>query len=276
MISKDLDAGDLPRPKPFLKWPGGKRWLWATLQAFIPAHFRRYYEPFLGGGAIFFALRPRRAILSDINPDLINAYIQVRDNLEEVIAGLAKLKINQATYDRIRKAHLTNDVARAVRLIYLSKTAFNGVYRVNQQGTFNVPFARQLDRKVFDAGALADASRYLQKSQLLARPFAKMLESVREGDFVYCDPPYTVRHNNNGFLRYNESLFSWADQKLLAQLARVAMRRGAHVVVSNAGTDHVRALYKGFQVVTVNRPSCMSALPDGRREVSEFLFIGRA
>jgi DNA adenine methylase len=221
------------RARPFLKWPGGKRWLWGALQSLLPPHFNRYFEPFLGGGAIFFALRPKRAILSDINPELINAYMQIRDNVDCIIKALGRLRNDRGTYQRVRAADPQDNVKKAVRFIYLSKTAFNGMYRVNREGRFNVPFAGQ-HRKVLDPDALRVASAHLQGHQLMVRDFADGLMMAKAGDFVYCDPPYTVLHNNNGFLRYNERLFSWADQKRLADLAIAAVCLGARVMVSNA------------------------------------------
>jgi DNA adenine methylase len=276
LISKDGHHEEpWPLPQPFLKWPGGKRWLWRTLQPLLPSNFKQYFEPFLGGGAIFFALHPKRAILSDINPELINAYAQIRDNVDSVIKGLSRLVINRRTYHRIRKASPVDNVERAVRFIYLSKTAFNGMYRVNQKGLFNVPFAGQQHRTLFESETLKLASAHLQGRELAVRDFADSLSAVKPGDLVYCDPPYTVLHDNNGFLRYNESLFSWSDQKRLAELAKAAAHHGACVVVSNARTDHVRALYAGFDALTVCRSSCISARSNSRRKVSEFLFISK-
>jgi DNA adenine methylase len=263
-----------PRTQPFLKWPGGKRWLWGALQPLLPSHFNRYFEPFLGGGAIFFALRPKRAILSDVNPELINAYIQVRDNVECIIKALGRLRNDRGTYERVRGANPQNSVKKAVRFIYLSKTAFNGMYRVNQEGRFNVPFAGQR-RKLLDPDALRAASANLQGHKLMVRDFAEGLRTAKAGDFVYCDPPYTVLHDNNGFLRYNERLFSWADQKRLADLARAAVSHGARVMVSNARTDHVRALYTDFDALTLDRSSCIGARSDARRRVSEYLFVSK-
>ena len=276
LLSRGHHNGEtLQESQPFLKWPGGKRWLWKTIKPLLPPEFRRYFEPFVGGGAIFFALQPKRAILSDVNFDLINAYKQVRDNVEDVIDGLEHLAVNSRTYQQIRKNEPKDNVARAIRFIYLSKTAFNGMYRVNRQGHFNVPFAGELDRKLFDPEALRAASLQLKGCRLLTRRFAESITDAKEGDLVYCDPPYTVLHNNNGFLRYNEKLFSWSDQEHLAALAQAASGRGVTVLVSNARTKHVRALYSSFRAVTVYRPSCISAQRQSRRQVSEFLFVSR-
>lgn len=276
MLSKERQVHEAAHfAEPFLKWPGGKRWLWKIVGPLVPTNFKRYFEPFLGGGAMFFALGPKIAILSDINSELVNAYIQVRDNTESVIARLNTLTVDRTSYQQIRAADPKGDVARAVRFIYLSKTAFNGVYRVNRQGHFNVPFAGQLDRKLFDARILRGAADSLRKCKLLAVEFSNPLVATKRGDFVYCDPPYTVLHDNNGFLRYNESLFSWSDQERLAELAKAAVARGAFVLVSNAHTEHVRRVYTGFRAITVRRASCVSARPISRGQVSEYLFVGQ-
>jgi DNA adenine methylase len=272
--SDEVDYADT-LAQPFLKWPGGKRWLWKTLQALVPTNFNTYFEPFLGGGAIFFSLSPNAAVLSDINPELINAHAQIRDNVEAVIARLKRLSIDRESYRRIRAASFESHLSRAVRFIYLSKTAFNGMYRVNRQGDFNVPFAGQLNRKLFDSRVLRVASQRLKGCSLLAQDFSESLKAAKRGDLVYCDPPYTVLHNNNGFLRYNERLFSWSDQGRLAELARAAVGRGAFVLVSNAGTEHVRLLYQGFHTIPTQRASCVSASTTSRGQVSEFLFVGR-
>lgn len=275
MPSEDNGNDAVAVAQPFLKWPGGKRWLWKTLRGFAPTRFSTYFEPFLGGGAIFFSINPDVAVLSDVNPELINAHVQVRDHVEAVIAELKELSVSREDYRRMRAARFKSGLSQAVRFIYLSKTAFNGMYRVNRQGEFNVPFAGQLDRKLFDPEVLRAASRRLQGCTVLARDFSASLNAAKRGDFVYCDPPYTVLHNNNGFLRYNERLFSWSDQERLAGLARAAVARGVFVLVSNAGTEHVRQLYRGFDTIMAQRTSCISAIPTSRGRVSEFLFVGR-
>lgn len=276
MPSKSVKFDDAAAvAQPFLKWPGGKRWLWKTLQSLVPTSFNTYFEPFFGGGAIFFSLSPKVAVLSDVNPELINAHIQVRDDVEAVIARLKKLSVSRESYLRMRDARFRSKLSQAVRFIYLSKTAFNGMYRVNRRGEFNVPFAGQLDRKLFNPDVLRVASQRLQGSTLRVRDFSESINAANRGDFVYCDPPYTVLHNNNGFLRYNERLFSWSDQGRLAELSRAAVARGAFILVSNAGTEHVRELYRGFHAITAQRASCVSASTTSRGQVSEFLFVGR-
>ena len=175
----------------------------------------------------------------------------------------------------MKLANPRSDTGRAVRFIYLSKTAFNGIYRVNRDGVFNVPFSGQVSRKLCEPELIRDAATSLQGCRLLVRDFADSLSAAGANDLVYCDPPYTVLHNNNGFLRYNESLFSWSDQQRLAELAKAAVSRGACVIVSNADNRYVRRLYRGFCAITVHRTSCVSGLTDSRGRVSELMFIGR-
>jgi DNA adenine methylase len=261
-------------PTPFLKWAGGKRWLAAHIENFLPPTFNRYFEPFLGSAAVFFHLRPRVATLSDINEDLINAYAQVRDNPSMIVEGLSALRVNGRTYLHIRKHKPRSDIGRAIRFIYLNKTAFNGLYRVNRNGDFNVPFAGNQGRSVFDDAELRSAAKLLRRCQVLSRDFEVAFSEAQAGDLIYCDPPYTVRHNNNGFIRYNESLFSWGDQRRLAAAARKAVERGIHVLVSNAQHESIRRLYRGFRVENLSRASCMAGDPGRRGRTSEYLFIG--
>lgn len=263
---------------PFLRWPGGKRWLAADIaRLYSEVDHRRYVEPFLGGGAIFFQLTPRRAHLSDINDELINAFAQVRDAPEALERRLRKLAVDAASYERIRQSHPTTPLGRAVRFLYLNRTAFSGIYRVNRSNEFNVPFGGGQRRPDFlwESGVLSRASAALKGAHLRSRDFSRTLAMVRKGDFVYCDPTYTVMHDNNGFIRYNEKNFSWADQERLARAAEAARARGATVVVTNAHHDQVAALYSSFKANVITRRSNLARDPAHRREVSELLLIGR-
>ncbi|MHB9134772.1 MAG: DNA adenine methylase [Armatimonadota bacterium] len=260
---------------PFLKWPGGKRWLASTLLQCYPSSFRRYFEPFLGGGASFFALQPDNAILSDINLDLINTYQQIRDNVEEVIESLCQLPISKEAFLRVRSLKPINKLDVAVRMIYLSKTAFNGMYRVNRRGEFNVPFGCRPTTKVCDELELRGASNALRGARILHADFEETVAEAGEGDIVYIDPPYTVSHANNGFVRYNESIFSWEDQRRLAAIAHCLANRGASVFVSNAAHGSLLELYSDFDVVELTRPSCISAAREYRVPVKEYLLCSR-
>lgn len=262
-------------PEPFLKWPGGKRWLADKLEGLLPASYERYIEPFLGGGAVFFHLAPRKAILSDSNGELINAYRCIRDHAEEIDRRLALLqkRHSAALYYRIRKTLPGDTIERAVRFIYLNRTCFNGIYRVNLRGQFNVPVGTK-DLVEYPQGYLEAIANTLQGVRLKESDFEKAIDRAAVGDFVYVDPPYTVMHNNNNFVKYNSNLFSWKDQVRLAGAIKRATERGAAVMLSNANHKSVRSLYKGFgHHLKVSRASVLAAHACHRRQTTELVVI---
>lgn len=265
-----------PRRSPFLKWPGGKRWLTPFLVALLKGQRpNKYFEPFLGGGALFFALRPHRAYLSDINADLINAYVQVRDNHEKLIACLKDIPVTEEIYYTVRARRRHSSLTRAVDFLYLNRTAFGGIYRLNSRGEFNVPYGggARTPHVLYNTDILANAAALLKHARLTACDFEVAMSHAGRGDVVYCDPTYTVAHDNNGFVRYNERNFSWADQCRLADAARAAARAGATVIISNAHHDDLAALYIDASCHVVTRRSLLAKLPDHRRVVSEYIFV---
>lgn len=265
--------------KPFLKWPGGKRWLTRYVASALGCRgYRRYFEPFLGGGAVFFALQPEVATLSDINADLISTYIQVRCRPQELIRRLKELSVDQATYNHLRETEPRNRVDRAVRFLYLNRTSFGGIYRLNQKGRFNVPFGggQRTPAPLWEDGLLVDASRSLRSAEICVGDFEDGLAGARGGDLVYCDPTYTVAHNNNGFVRYNERNFSWDDQRRLAALCRRLVKRGATVIVSNAANDEVLDLYRCPEVLSVSRSSTVCPRSEKRGLAKEVLLVFRS
>jgi DNA adenine methylase len=265
-----------PSATPFLRWAGGKRGLAPRIIRYFPDSYGRYVEPFLGSGAVFFKLRPGSATLSDLNPDLMCAYRVVRDSVEELISGLRRLSQDSDSYYIVRADRPHDEVGIAVRFIYLVRVAFNGIWRVNRRGEFNVPYGKRPRRDLVEAEALRLTSRALQGVTLLSGDFAEVLEMCGPGDLIYADPPYTVRHENNGFRKYNEILFSWDDQVRLASALRVALTKGARVVVSNARHPSVRELYSGFREIALDRASCVAASVDARQRVTESLFVAQA
>lgn len=269
------DVADVSVARPFLRWPGGKRWLAPSLAPIIRATLQeRYVEPFLGSGAMFFAVQPARATLSDVNGALIATYRHIRNNRAAVIRALKRWPLDQATFNSLRSTPIGSTAADAARFLYLNRVAFSGIYRVNQAGFFNVPYGGDRSHHVFwETDLLADASAALRSADLAARDFETSLALATEGDVVYCDPTYTVAHANNGFMRFNEKLFSWADQIRLAESARAAAARGATVIVSNAAHKSVRALYAGASRVTLARQSRLSASPDHRGIVDEDIYV---
>lgn len=224
---------------------------------------------------MFFCLAPQSAVLSDTNAELINAYVQVRDNPARVIDELLALRNSERAYYSLRSTRPRSDLKKAVRLLYLSTLSFNGIHRVNLRGDFNVPYGHKSYLPTCNESHLWSASSLLQRTTLLASDFQAATMRAAAGSLVYFDPPYTVAHGANGFLKYNERIFSWADQVRLAQHARLLADRGCHVVVSNADHVSVRRLYGDFKAVRLHRYSRIAASSIHRRVVSEMAFVSR-
>lgn len=266
---KVLDIG--PQP-PLIKWAGGKRNLAAKILQRVPVKFSTYFEPFFGGGAVFFALQPPRAVLADINSDLINAYVHVRDQREALVRILKKYKNSEMDYYRIRAIDSRTQLTRAARFLYLTRLSFNGIHRVNLNGKFNVPYGHKSHLSSCDEDQLSRTSLALQGTSLVTADFEISTATARSGDVIYFDPPYTVAHAINGFVKYNERIFSWADQERLAQYARLLADRGCCVIVSNADHESIHDLYASFECEVVERPSVIAASSAYRRLTTECIF----
>lgn len=258
---------------PLLKWPGGKRNFADAILAEFPSKFGRYYEPFVGGGATFFKLLPRRATLSDTNSQLINCYRIVRDQPDDLIAVLSGYENSEAAYYRIRDYAPRSPVNQAARLLYLTRLSFNGIHRVNMQGQFNVPYGKRSYLETCDVAAIHTCSVALRDVSLRNCDFGKAVASARSGDLIYLDPPYTVAHASNGFVRYNEKIFSWKDQVRLAGTARRLAERGCTVIISNANHASIDQLYAGVEQRLLERFSAISASSAHRKKVTESLFV---
>jgi DNA adenine methylase len=258
---------------PLLKWPGGKRALVGNLQDHIPIAFQTYYEPFFGGGALFFALEPSRAVIGDLNEELVNCYQVVQSDPNGLIDILRTFRNDEESYYRIRDYKPRTNLRRAARLLYLTRLSFNGIHRVNLRGVFNVPYGRKTHLESFDEEAIHRTSLALSGAEILAGDFESLTARASSGDLVYFDPPYTVAHANNGFVKYNERIFSWSDQVRLAAHAEAIANRGCTVIVSNADHESVRQLYRGAYTETIERYSVISASKDHRRLITECLFV---
>jgi DNA adenine methylase len=275
MIMKDGMQAKPPQIEslpPLMKWAGGKRNVLRFILPLVPYSFNRYFEPFFGGGALFFALQPPEAYLSDKNAELIHAYSQIRDHPDTVIRELSKLRNSERDYYRIRASRPRSDAARAARLIYLVTLAFNGIYRVNLDGEFNVPYGYKTHLDPCDEGRIRKTSQLLKKAIVRDQDFENALSRAKEGDLVYLDPPYTVAHGNNGFIKYNAKIFSWEDQIRLARVAQELVARGCTVIVSNADHSSIRGLYSNFVTKTFERNSVIAASGDYRSRITECLF----
>ena len=258
---------------PFLKWPGGKRWLVPEIKQRIGKIEGTYYEPFLGGAAVFFALAPGRAVLADVNRDLVELYETMRDSptiLHERLS-VHQTRHNRRYYYQTRAARPSDTIDRAARMLYLNRTCFNGIWRVNRQGEFNVPMGTKT-RVVFDGESFGEIAEALKGAVLHVRDFEQTIEVAGGGDVIYADPPYTVAHNYNAFIKYNDELFRWADQIRLRDALRAAVERGASVLVSNANHKSTVKLYRGFgKVDVVPRYSVMAGAAERRAPTSELL-----
>lgn len=260
--------------QPFLKWPGGKRWL-ATKLLPQPTSFDRYIEPFLGGAAVFFSILPNCAVLSDVNSELIDLYRIMRD---EPVRLTQALRIHHEFHNRdhyyvVRASRPVCPIDRAARTLYLNRTCWNGLYRVNQKGEFNVPIGTK-STVVFEGEDFQQISKALAKAKLQCCDFEESISEAGSGDFLFLDPPYTAKHNFNGFLKYNERIFSWADQIRLRDAIAGAIDRGAAVALTNADHESVRELYVGLaSYISVARASVLAGVANRRGPTTEALFV---
>ncbi|MCC6953358.1 MAG: DNA adenine methylase [Deltaproteobacteria bacterium] len=262
-------------PRPFLKWAGGKTGLLEELQKRTPQSYGTYFEPFLGGGAFFFSLLPTNAVLSDIGGELVNCFLTVRNNVEELITELQTHKhtkkhfYNLRQLDRRADYWLRTPVEKASRFIFLNKTCFNGLYRVNSRGEFNVPFGSYKNPKIFDADNLRACSRALNRAQISKRSFEAVLDNATSGDFVYFDPPYVPLNETSNFTSYAEDGFSLERQAKLADVCAELDRKGVKFMLSNSHTEFVLEAYRKFRVDTVYASRAINSVAANRGKVAE-------
>ncbi len=261
--------------KPFLKWAGGKAQLLKELHYRLPPKFGRYFEPFLGGGALFFSLQPKQAFLSDNNAELINAFSVVRDKVRPLIKDLQQHAYDSEYYYQIRRADQHpefseySDVQRASRTIYLNKTCFNGLYRVNARGHFNVPFGKYSNPTIADESNLLACSKALKNVRLSCSPYTGIEQQVKRGDFVYFDPPYAPSSKTANFTAYTKGGFGAAEQKKLRDLCQRLDRKGVLFMLTNSHTPLIEGLYMGFDISLVRASRAINSNAKRRGLVNE-------
>jgi DNA adenine methylase len=276
MAEEDRPSPQPANTRPFLRWAGSKRRLLRFLIPFIPSHYEKYYEPFLGGGAMFFYLGPQRAEISDASVALIATYRAARDYPQDILRFLGPLKPTKSTFQALRDYRPRTKVGHAGQFIFLNKACWNGLYRVNSDGIFNVPYGWPRTDFLIHKRNFLSCSKQLRRRAVTikAQDFQKIEDRVSNGDFVFLDPPYVTSHNMNGFIDWNECLFSWADQIRLASMARRLVEKGANVLVTNADHADIEALYQGFGQARFQRTSSLASDTSRRGTTSEAIFYG--
>ena len=262
------------RPKPLLKWAGGKRALLPEITKHMPKGYGTYYEPFFGGGALFFHLTPAVAVLADLNAEIINVYKTVRDSPEELIMALSSHLYDKDHYYEVRSIDpkTLSNVDAAARTIYLNRCGFNGLYRVNKKGGFNVPFGRYKNPKIVNIEniyACSDALQDVLIDNINIKDFP--WDTVKKNDFVYLDPPYVPLNETSSFTSYTKDGFGPEDHQWLADLYKELSARGVFVLHSNSDTEYTQELYKDFEVLEVLAPRNINSKAAKRAKVSEIL-----
>lgn len=279
--NRSVPVRPVEAPAPFLKWAGGKARLVDQFRPYFPEDYGRYFEPFIGGGALYFRLQPEDAVISDVNERLIGAYIAIRDELPALMERLefhTKKHSRDHYYrcrERLNHARGLSNVDRAALMIYLNKTCFNGLYRENRRGEFNVPIGSYVNPTIFREENLIAVSHQLQQTEIRVNSFEHVLERAQEGDFVYFDPPYVPLNATSSFTSYVGAGFDLQMQQRLAEVFTELAHRGCYVFLSNSDSEVVRELYRGWRMETVRAGRAINSKATGRNSVNELLVIGK-
>ena len=271
-----------PLVKPFVKWAGGKRQLVPTILAnHLPKNYnlQTYYEPFIGGGALLFSLQPKKAVINDSNAELINCYKIIKNSLDELIEDLKNHKNNEYYYydirdwDREKNFKSKTEVQRASRIIFLNKTCYNGLFRVNSQGQFNVPFGKYKNPNILDIAVLKAVNKYLNENQvrILNSDFQEAVKDAKGGDFIYLDPPYDPVSETASFTGYDVNGFNKQEQRRLKEVFDDLNSRGCHILLSNACTEFIEDLYKDYPHTKISAIRAINCNGKKRGKVDEIL-----
>ncbi len=263
-----------------IKWVGGKRQLIQELKCRMPTNYKRYFEPFIGGGALYFDLKPKKSLINDYNSELTNLYSTVRDNPLELIDSLSKHKNEPAYYYEIRafdrdkkKFTALSNIERASRLIYLNKTGYNGLYRVNSKGEYNVPYGRYKNPSYCEPENIMACSELLKDTEITNEDFDSIREKVQENDFVYLDPPYVPLNTTSNFTAYTDKGFDKQMQFRLRDLCDHIHAKGAYFMLSNSSADFVYELFKSdvYKIHEVSANRNVNSKASGRGKVKEVI-----
>ena len=265
---------------PVLKWVGGKRQLLPSIKPMLPKRITSYCEPFVGGGAVLFDLQPKKAIVNDINSDLILVYTVIRDNVEALIELLETYPNEESFYYELRnidrdqeKYDKLSEIERAARVIFLNKTCYNGLYRVNNAGEFNSPFGKYKNPNIVNAPVLRAVSTYFNSSEITfsTTDFELVLEQVRKGTFVYLDPPYDPVSDTSSFTGYSKGGFSREQQIQLRECCDRLNARGVKFMLSNSATDFIREQYSDYHITIVQAKRAINSVASKRGDVEEVI-----
>lgn len=264
---------------PFLKWVGGKRQLMPAIKELIPKNYTNYYEPFIGGGAVLFDLQPKNAVINDFNEELINVYQTIKENPEELISDL-KTHRNESDYfydlralDREDNFENLSNIKKASRVIYLNKTCYNGLYRVNNSGEFNSPFGRYKNPNIVNETTIRAVSKYLNtnKITILNGDFEEALKGIKKGSFVYFDPPYHPVSASSNFTGYVQGGFDMYEQVRLRDLCNKLNEKEINFLLSNSATQFIEDLYKDYKISYVKANRSINSNAKKRGEIDEVL-----
>lgn len=259
----------------FIRWAGGKSWLVPFIESLIDGlEFNNYHEPFMGGASVFFAIdTPNKSYLSDVNPELVGTFCAVRDNPQRIIEYLKEYKTDSDSYYAIRDSEPRGKYQRAARFLYLNTYSFNGLYRVNRQGKYNVPYGQRGNTSI-DYDRILESSKKLQGVEVVCQDFDASKSIIHKGDLVFLDPPYTVsKESNSMFIEYNQKLFSLDDQYRLAELIDYINDQGAYYILTNAMHDKIMEIFKDKgRVLTRERNSLIGGKKAFRGKVQEYIF----
>lgn len=265
---------------PVVKWVGGKRQIIDQITKYVPKNFSTYYEPFLGGGAVLFALQPREAIINDINRELINIYEVIKSNVEELIGDLKKHRNEEHYFYTIRELDRDKEsynrltpIEKASRIIYLNKTCYNGLFRVNKAGEFNSPFGNYRKPNIVNEVTLRAVSNYFNEANIkfTCMDFEEVLKSVKKGAFVYLDPPYDPVSDTASFTGYDKSGFDRDEQIRLKKTCDKLNRKGIRFLLSNSATGFIKELYKDYRIEVIQAKRAINSKAHKRGEIDELL-----